>query len=152
MFVCFGQICVAVRGGLNYVEWLLQKQIVAAIGKVVCPGDFDQYMRFHMRKFYLPTFQPLPFSYAVRRPGYTPEGTLSIETRGVSSADPIFTLRSESKAQPTSFSLDASTRINFNGPRFVHGWFNQEFAQSSQSYQLVRTSLHPLPWLIRLDL
>jgi hypothetical protein len=113
---------------------MLYSQIVAAIGRVVGPVDFQQYVRFHMRKLYRDEYQPLPFSYAVRRPGYTPEGTVSIEAQmdDGSVADPIFTVSSGTRAvRPMSFSIDASTKVRFLGDRFVHGWLNQQFSGTS---------------------
>src|SRR5690242_15800149 len=44
------QVCTSTRLGVDYIEDMLYKQIVAAIGKVVGPVDFQQYVRFHMRK------------------------------------------------------------------------------------------------------
>jgi hypothetical protein len=127
-------VCTSTRLGVDYIEDMLYKQIVSAIGKVVGPVDFQQYVRFHMRKLYRAQYQPLPFSHAVRRPGYTPEGTVSIEAQmddgGV--ADPIMTICSRGRpARPMSFALDASTRVSFTGERLVHGWINQQFAGAS---------------------
>ena len=36
-------------GSVNFVEQMLQDQLVAAIGKEVTVGDFATYMRFHYR-------------------------------------------------------------------------------------------------------
>jgi hypothetical protein len=67
--------------GVNYVEFLLRKQLIAAIGREVGSGDFENYMKFHNRKLYREEYQPLPFCFAVRRPKHYPEGTVSIEQR-----------------------------------------------------------------------
>src|SRR4051794_28226235 len=79
--------------GVNYIESMLWKQVVAAIGKEVGATDFTNYMRFHNRKLYKGAYQPHPFCFAVRRPDHYPEGTVSIESNlddGLL-ADPIFT-------------------------------------------------------------
>ncbi len=46
----------------DYLEELLRKQIVAAIGKEVSPVDFAEYMDFHNRRLFRAGFQPRPFS------------------------------------------------------------------------------------------
>jgi hypothetical protein len=120
--------------GVDLIEDMLYKQLVAAIGKVVQPVDFQNYVRFHMRKLYRSEYQPRAFSYAVRRPGYYPEGVLSIEAQmdDGSLADPIFTVVAGAKAaKPMYFPLDAATRVAFKGDRYVHGWINQQFSGSS---------------------
>ena len=48
-------------------------QLVAAIGKVVTPAAFGEYMQFHFRKLYKPAYRPVGFCYAVRRPDHFPE-------------------------------------------------------------------------------
>eukprot|EP00971_Amphidinium_carterae_P256259 5087893-Amphidinium_carterae.1 len=52
---------------VEYVEAMLRKQVVAAIGKEVSPADFAEYMVFHNRKLFGKGFSPVPFSHAVRR-------------------------------------------------------------------------------------
>jgi hypothetical protein len=46
------------RESVDYVEYMLRKQLIAAIGKVMTPWDFGEYMKFHYRKFLPPIFQP----------------------------------------------------------------------------------------------
>ncbi len=119
---------------MDYIEDMLLKQLIAAIGKVVGPVDFQQYVRFHCRKLYRAAYQPRPFCYAVRRPNHYPEGTLSLEAQmdDGALADPIHTVVAGAKAtRPMYFPLDASTRVTFHGDRYVHGWINQQFSQQS---------------------
>lgn len=59
--------------GVGYIENMLYKQFVAAIGKEVTPVDFANYLTFHYRKIYAQQYRPQPFSYAVRRPEHSPE-------------------------------------------------------------------------------
>lgn len=127
-------LCQSARDGVDYIEDMLYKQLVAAIGKVVQPIDFQAYARFHMRKLYRAEYQPRPFSYAIRRAGYYPEGTLSIEAAmdDGSMPDPIHTVAAAAQAtRPMYFPLDASTRVSFMGDRYVHGWINQQFSGNS---------------------
>ena len=59
---------------IRFVEDLIRSQLIRALGREVSPVDFQLYMSFHYRKLYRPEYQPIPFSYAVRRsPLHTPE-------------------------------------------------------------------------------
>lgn len=59
---------------IRFVEDLIRSQLIRALGREVSPIDFQLYMSFHYRKLYRPEYQPVPFSYAVRRsPLHTPE-------------------------------------------------------------------------------
>eukprot|EP00284_Hemiselmis_tepida_P013833 CAMPEP_0174915388 /NCGR_PEP_ID=MMETSP1355-20121228/1014_1 /TAXON_ID=464990 /ORGANISM="Hemiselmis tepida, Strain CCMP443" /LENGTH=428 /DNA_ID=CAMNT_0016160263 /DNA_START=265 /DNA_END=1548 /DNA_ORIENTATION=+ len=65
----------------DYVENMLRKQVVQAIGKVVTLDDMTNFMAHHARRLYAPQFAPRPFCYDVRRaPGFSPEGSLTIES------------------------------------------------------------------------
>lgn len=55
--------------GVEYIESMLRKQLIAAIGKEVTPVDFANYMVYHNRKVFREEYQPQPFCYAIRRPG-----------------------------------------------------------------------------------
>lgn len=67
------QVAEAYSEGVDYIENLLYKQLVAAIGKTVTPTDFANYMTFHNRKVYKSEYRPQAFSYAIRRPDHYPE-------------------------------------------------------------------------------
>jgi hypothetical protein len=111
-------------------------QVRDAIGKVVTPVDFTEYLLFHNRKFFLEDFQPKPFSYAVRRPTHAIEGTISIEHDELSVIHTFCS--STGHGQPMHATINASTSIRFGGERFVHGWVTQQFADSgSNSLRLV---------------
>jgi hypothetical protein len=59
---------------------MLRNQLIAAIGKIVTPRDFGEYMKFHYRKMMKEVYQPKAFSYGVRRSAvHSPEGTVRIE-------------------------------------------------------------------------
>jgi hypothetical protein len=133
------------QDGVEYIENMLYKQLVAAIGKVVTPADFASYMRFHNRKLFRSAFEPRPFCQAIRRPDHYPEGTISIESQLAdgSLADPIFTTcrkiaAGQPGAGPMRFPINAATEIVFGGDRFLHGWVSTQFSsQAGQSLSLI---------------
>lgn len=67
------QVSEAYSEGVDYIEGLLQKQLISAIGKTVTPTDFAEYLTFHNRKIYREDYRPKAFSYAIRRPDHYPE-------------------------------------------------------------------------------
>jgi hypothetical protein len=107
---------------VDYVENMLRKQLIAAIGKEIGPVDFSEYMRFHQRKLFKPEYQPKGFCYAIRRPEHYPEGTLSIEAKdSAAMAQPIDTCVNSSVAtKPMFFFINAATKIDFMGDRHLH--------------------------------
>lgn len=122
--------------GVNYIEDMLYKQLVSAIGKELTPVDFNSYMRYHARKLFRAEYQPRPFCFAIRRPDHTPEGVLSIEAQqhdGSLLSDPIQTIVAWAPATHSMrFALDASTDVRFNGDRFLlHGYIQQQFSGST---------------------
>jgi hypothetical protein len=127
------QVCQHYANGVQYVEELLRKQLIAAIGKELTPTDFAAYMDFHGRKLLKPQYRPQPFSHAIRRPDHYPEGVLSIEVdRGGSMPDPISTTAAWSEpGHPMSFALDAATRVTFLGDRVLHAWISHQFSGAS---------------------
>ena len=119
-------ICKQYRLSICYIENMLEKQLVAAIGKELTPKDFDKYMRFHEKRLFLQDYAPLPFCYAVRRPGHYPEGTVAIEEGSV----PLHTLTRllpEVETVPMSFKINAATSVTFNGARYLHAFVANKF-------------------------
>ena len=47
--------------GVDYIEDMLHKQLVAAIGKELTPVDFTNYMRYHNRQLFKSEFEPNQF-------------------------------------------------------------------------------------------
>ena len=125
--------------GVNYIESMLHKQVVSAIGKEVGPSDFAQYMTFHNRKLFKSQYQPNPFCYAIRRPDHYPEGTLSIEGQldDGALADPVFTtVRHIERGHPMFFPINAATKVAFTGEHFLHAYIAQEFSGYSGTTSL----------------
>lgn len=122
--------------GINYVEEMMWRQLVAAIGKEVLPSDFLLYMRYHNDKLFRSQYTPKPFSYTVRKTElHGTEGMVSIEQRsgdnGKALSDPINTMVNSKRAispdSPMQFSLNASTMVSFSGHLYVHAWLNHRF-------------------------
>lgn len=124
-------ICQYFSDGVDYIEDMLFKQLVSAIGKEVTSVEFSNYMRFHNRMLFKKEFEPQIFSYAVRRPNHFPEGTVSIEEQlpDGSIAEPILTMARSWKAKkPMKFSINSTTQVSFYGERHVHGWVSHLFS------------------------
>jgi hypothetical protein len=119
---------------IEYIEEMLRKQLIAAIGKEVNPKDFQEFMKFHHQKMFAPQFAPKPFSYDIRRPNHYPDGILSIESSDTSEegkVEPISThvrFFSGEDVPAMSIPINAATSIQMTGDRYLHGWINHRFA------------------------
>jgi len=117
---------------IDYIESMLRSQLIAAIGKVLGPGDFAEYMQFHNRKLFGEAFAPVPFCFAVRQSEFhSPEGTVSICLDP--DADPITTMVARGTSSPMQFALGASVNITFGGDRYLHAWLCHKFSDSALS-------------------
>ena len=72
----------------------------------------------------------------MRRPGHYPEGTISIEapdlTDGAATMEPVHTLhRRIEGAPPMSFALNAATRVQFGGERYLHALVAHKFSNEA---------------------
>mmetsp|Transcript_26534 Transcript_26534/g.66767 ORF Transcript_26534/g.66767 Transcript_26534/m.66767 type:complete len:940 (-) Transcript_26534:58-2877(-) len=135
-------VCQHYADGVDYVEEMLRQQLIAALGKVVGPVEFANYMEYHYRKLYRGEFEPRLFSYAVRRPDHYPEGVLSIEAELADGSlpQPIRTVvrRREAGAKPMRFAINAATDVSFFGERYLHAWMSHQFSgQSGTQLNLV---------------
>jgi hypothetical protein len=130
------KICQFFTDGVNYVELMLRKQVIAAIGKEVGPVEFTNYMRFHNRKLFRHEFEQRPFCHAIRRPDHYPEGVVSIEQTLAdgSAPEPVYTTaRVSHNAVPMSFALDAATKVTFGGTRYIHAYVAHKFSTDTGS-------------------
>jgi hypothetical protein len=117
--------------GLDYIEWMLTSQLTAAIGKQLKAADFEKHMILHNQKVFKPEFVPVPFCYAVRRPGHAPDGSIAIEFGSrEGEGQPVYThvARIPSEAA-MSFAINASTRVSFTGERRLHALVAQQFRE-----------------------
>lgn len=133
-------MCQYYHDGVEYVEDMLRKQLIASIGKVVGPVDFANYMNFHNRRLFRSNYAPLPFSHAIRQPDHFPEGTIEIvcDMQDSLGYRPIKTICSKTETtEPMYFNINASTKIGFLGERYLHGFVAHQFAGSNNfSYEL----------------
>mmetsp|Transcript_5914 Transcript_5914/g.13976 ORF Transcript_5914/g.13976 Transcript_5914/m.13976 type:complete len:977 (-) Transcript_5914:254-3184(-) len=135
-------VCSQYEDALRYVEDMLRKQLVAAIGKQVSPKDFGDYMTFHSRKLFAEAFAPQPFCFAVRRSElHSPEGTVSIEKSG---GEPVSTMVAQTEASwPMEFALNASSSVSFVGQHYLHAFLSHQFtcglfdSPSKEAFHLV---------------
>lgn len=133
--------------GINYVESMLRKQLIAAIGKEVTTSDFTNYMTYHGRKIFKEEYAPQLFSYAIRQPDHFPEGTVGIDGQLAdgSTTSPIYTLvhhsfasPSDPHAKPMKFPISAATNVAFFGDRYLHSYVSHQFSgQNGSSLSLV---------------
>jgi hypothetical protein len=122
---------------------MLMKQLVAAVGKVVQPSDFDAYMQHHNRRVFRREYLPRAFVHSIRRsPDHSPEGSIRIEDPNT--ANPIITIHSvtqrvlqnlsnsqeDAVSAPTlmSFDLSTETTVSFTGAVHLHAWINHKFS------------------------
>jgi hypothetical protein len=118
------------RAGVDFIEYMIRSQLVAAIGKEVSARDFSQYMIFHNRKVFREEFMPRPFSHAVRRSVlHSPEGQVQIETSDTTPVEPIYTVSQVTDAgAQMEFALNATSTVKFGGERHLHGWMAHRFS------------------------
>lgn len=130
------QVITRWMNSLNFIEDLLHRQLVAAIGHSVSSRDFDRYMRFHHRKLFMESYQPRPFSYTVRRTqNHCAEGVLSIEDSNEGAL--VCSMCSKKPNQNMKFSLNASTTVSFTGDVHVHGLLAHQFSGTKTSLSLM---------------
>jgi hypothetical protein len=132
-----GDVAVHLRDGIDFIESMLRKQLVSAIGKELKATDFSAYMTFHCRKVFREVYQPKPFSQAVRRSvNHSPEGSVRIEQHNITPGestgtfDPMYTISHNEGSFPMQMALSASTRVTFGGDRVVHGMVVHSFSGS----------------------
>jgi hypothetical protein len=152
------------ESGIDYIEAMLYKQLLSAIGRELTVADFSNYMNYHYRKLYVSEYQPEPFSYAVRRSAlHSPEGSLRIESDYSSiirSNDTIASVSDGVRLEPVltfsrpiisnsvnsyhdddnsnhgiEITLNATTKVRFRGEQCGHCWLLQSFSSSNQGLQ-----------------
>jgi hypothetical protein len=122
---------------MGYLESVMEKQLVKAIGKEVTADDFSSFMRHHNRRLLAPSYAPHPFSYAVRRPGHAPDGILSIESTDGTPIDSIVRhVGTSEQSAPLQIPLSAATTVSMTGDWYLHGWMMHQFANQTYNYSL----------------
>ena len=113
---------------VQYVENMLERQLIAAIGKRVTSADLDKFVKFHNAKLLKPA--PVPFCRPIRRPDHHPEGILSIEDKASKGEAPIETFMREVKMQSSlKLPLNAAATVELMGQIFLHGWLRHRFQE-----------------------
>ena len=123
---------------MGYIEKMLEKQLVNAIGKHFSTSDLDKFMRFHNTKYL--NIPPKSFCHAIGRPNHYPFGILSIESKTEDNKkEPIQTLLREINSPVTlKVPLTAATTLDLTGKMYLHGWMNHCCGKSSnKAYELV---------------
>eukprot|EP00534_Pseudo-nitzschia_fraudulenta_P008520 CAMPEP_0201150568 /NCGR_PEP_ID=MMETSP0851-20130426/11673_1 /ASSEMBLY_ACC=CAM_ASM_000631 /TAXON_ID=183588 /ORGANISM="Pseudo-nitzschia fraudulenta, Strain WWA7" /LENGTH=1014 /DNA_ID=CAMNT_0047427253 /DNA_START=66 /DNA_END=3110 /DNA_ORIENTATION=- len=125
-----GQVLDRYHQSIQYIEFMLEEQLVAAIGKKVSSDDLDKFMRHHNQKILNPS--PNPFCHTIRRPEHYPDGILSIEENGEDASsdkmEPISThVREISVTDTTEIPLNAATTLELTGKTYLHGWLKHRF-------------------------
>jgi len=130
---------------VQFVESMLQRQLVAAIGRSLTARDFSDFMRFHNSKLFREQYRPKAFSYSIRRsPAHSPEGFIRIEGLEASNSysrqsinstvEPIETLtrvfRTDAADSEMQFAINASTSIRFRGPCHLHTHLAHSFSSN----------------------
>jgi len=128
--------------GMDYIEEMLRKQLIAAIGKEVHKEDFDEFIRFHGKKLFGPDYAPSPFCYAIRRPDHYPDGVLSIEANNTTDKmEPIETTVKYIENGPSMFlPINAATSVEFTGHRYLHGWIQHKFESAMPGAHVMPTN------------
>eukprot|EP01063_Lacrimia_lanifica_P028423 TRINITY_DN414_c0_g2_i4.p1 TRINITY_DN414_c0_g2~~TRINITY_DN414_c0_g2_i4.p1 ORF type:complete len:1039 (+),score=271.03 TRINITY_DN414_c0_g2_i4:53-3169(+) len=131
------RVCEALAGGVEYIEALLRRQLVRAVGKEVTASDFRRYIDFHNRCLFTQPYAPVLFSYAIRRPGHAhdPEGALSLEEISPAGERAVATTvtRVRDMAAPFRFALSASADLTFTGKVYVHSYVAHRFSTERQA-------------------
>ena len=126
---------------IEYVEQLLRNQLVQAIGTEIVPEQFEQFMKYHNKRYFDIQYAPKPFSYAIRRPNHYPDGIISIEryNEETMKSEPIETLVRSTvpggggggggrESQPSIFiPINAATNVEIRGDRHLHGWMMHQW-------------------------
>ena len=152
-----GMSCTSYSLLVRELENMLHEQLVAAIGKVVQPSHFAEYMNYHQRNLYNEEYRPKGFCHAVRRPGHYPEGTLSLEARDEKGDyHPVPCLVAQRKASllestnneeekgqdneknsvaatapAMTFPLSAASNLTFFGDQYLHSFVVHQFSGRS---------------------
>ena len=101
--------------------------------------DFMEFMDYHVRHLLADAYVPKQFAFAVRRPGHSPEGVLSLHEDASLGGEAIssFCRSQEPAVSDMHIPLDAATSVKVGGARFVHGYIRQQFRDSKQSPRLM---------------
>jgi len=142
-------VCVSHSQLVSTLESMLEEQLISAIGKIIQPQHFAEYMEHHYRQLYDEKYRPKGFCHAVRRPEHYPEGTLSLESRdekGDYQPVPCLVASRTSAAgsdggsgavaaggsgPAMTFPLNAASDLTFYGDQYLHSFVVHQFSGQS---------------------
>jgi hypothetical protein len=129
-------ICQGFLDGVMYIENLLRKQVIQAIGKNIGMQEIEEYMNFHYRGLLAQNLTPQAFVSDIRLKGCTPEGTISVQTK---TNDALCTTsRVIPDGHGIGMRLNASTKIAIQGSHHLHGSISYQFSTENRSnYDLI---------------
>ena len=126
--------------GIQYIEEVLRRQILSVIGKELTPQDITEYMEYNNRRLFKDEYKPKLLSYCIRRPNHYPEGVLSVENN---QGRPILSItRKIQQSQSMKFNINEATSIEFDGPKYIHGWINNKFSGESGTSLKISSRTH----------
>jgi len=125
------QIATLTGDGLDFIESMLSNQLVAAVGKHLSDQDMIEYMEYHNRLLFNKEYAPCSFNYDVRRHGYSPEGSISIESSSGCAINSIVRKETATSANRLmKFNINGSTEVCFSGTHYIHGYVSHRFSNS----------------------
>ena len=143
------QMCVSHSQLVSTLESMLEEQLISAIGKIIQPQHFAEYMEHHYRQLYDEKYRPKGFCHAVRRPEHYPEGTLSLESRDEKGDYQPVPCLVASRTSTTgsdggsgavaaggsgpamTFPLNAASDLTFYGDQYLHSFVVHQFSGQS---------------------
>ena len=143
------KVCVSHSQLVSTLESMLQEQLISAIGKIIQPQHFAEYMEHHYRQLYDEKYRPKGFCHAVRRPEHYPEGTLSLESRDEKGDYQPVPCLVASRTSTTgsdggsgavaaggsgpamTFPLNAASDLTFYGDQYLHSFVVHQFSGQS---------------------
>ena len=139
-------LTIAYGTGMDYIEEMLRKQLIAAIGKTVGKKEFDEFIQFHGKKLFKTSIFPVRFVMPFVVPIIIPDGVVSIESNDATDKiEPIETTVNYLEDGPSMFvPINAATSIEFTGHRYLHGWIQHKFESSSPGAHVMPTSDYSL--------
>ncbi|EJK70964.1 hypothetical protein THAOC_07640 [Thalassiosira oceanica] len=120
---------------MNYVESMMERQLVAAIGKRLTQDDLQTYVRYHDARLLSPA--PEPFSLSIRQPEHYPTGLISIETVDGKNDCMHSHSRQVNVGSTLNIALNSATLVRLSGNQYLHGWMNHRFGADKKNHQLV---------------
>mmetsp|Transcript_36045 Transcript_36045/g.85910 ORF Transcript_36045/g.85910 Transcript_36045/m.85910 type:complete len:950 (+) Transcript_36045:88-2937(+) len=120
---------------MNYVESMMERQLVAAIGKRLTQDDLQTYVRYHDARLLSPA--PKPFSLSIRRPEHYPTGLISIETVDGKNDCMHSHSRQVNVGSTLNIALNSATLVQLSGNQYLHGWMNHRFGADKKNHRLV---------------